>query len=312
MHNEHAEYCQLRGPAVNAFCTLATRAGELLPTDAFPDRPVLFDRRYDGTNHVEYFQLSNPAMDRRPVGRWLGFVFNTLKIHNHQNLTICWETPEGPGGHGQAILHCNLFQASIIAIDLAGFLSTSPAPQSNPESGPPSPLLEVEHWSDLAIALDASNQIWAATPPPLCGAVIAKKDFKKLPLKGKRWKVLLGHAASKDGRSVRKSDFMTDMGYQIRRQHTGRHDGHYPHRDDPFQADVLECGLKQTAKLNKRMRDAISDLRRELRTLVKGPDEKNSPSMLMCDDAIIDTGFVVRAFVNDDHQRLRFGVATAG
>jgi hypothetical protein len=127
--NEHQELCQIRGPATEAFCELAKDAGRQLPSDRFPDRPVLFDVVGHNRAGIPIGRcLPTPVMDRGPEARWLAFVFNTLKENEHPDLQIRWETPQGPHGHGMATLTCELFAASVLAIDLAGLAPAAVEP----------------------------------------------------------------------------------------------------------------------------------------------------------------------------------------
>jgi hypothetical protein len=110
--NDQQEIAQIRGPATRWFCELAERAGNSLPA-CIPDYPILFDdiERGIGGPH--------PVIKRRPLERWIGFVFHTLKRHGKEALRIWWGTPLGPVSYGFATLDLDLCAASALAIDLA-------------------------------------------------------------------------------------------------------------------------------------------------------------------------------------------------
>ena len=109
--NDMQEIAQIRGPATESFCGLAERAGNALPA-WIEDCPVLFDDFRVGISGP------SPVVNRDGLARWVGFVFATLKQHQHQALQISWKTPMGPVAHGLATLDRDLCAASVLAIDL--------------------------------------------------------------------------------------------------------------------------------------------------------------------------------------------------
>jgi len=54
-----------------------------------------------------------------------------------------------------------------------------------------SPVLRVEHWSDLAIGIAEDGSCWAVTPAPAVGEVFPKSKACRLPLSGSHWKAVL-------------------------------------------------------------------------------------------------------------------------
>jgi hypothetical protein len=121
--NDIQEICQIRGMATGYFCDLAERAGQALPADLFPDRPILFDNIRPNQMGIPIgISGPDPVMSRGPIERWVGFVFATLKERWHPALRVQWLEGQLPAplSHALATLDRNLFKASVLVIDLAG------------------------------------------------------------------------------------------------------------------------------------------------------------------------------------------------
>jgi hypothetical protein len=125
--NDHQEIVHIRGPATEWFCQVAERAGNALPA-CIPDCPILFDdiRRNESGIPIG-MKGPSPVTNRNALERWVGFVFATLKQHEHEALQVRWGTPKGPLSYGLATLDRDLCAASVLAIDLAR-LTTALAP----------------------------------------------------------------------------------------------------------------------------------------------------------------------------------------
>jgi hypothetical protein len=118
--NDMQELVQIRGPGTGWFCELAGRAGTVLPT-WIPDWPILFDDiRRNELGIPIGMSGPRPVANRGALERWLGFIFATLKHHEHPALQVRWGTQMGPLFYGLATLDRDLCAASVLAIDLAG------------------------------------------------------------------------------------------------------------------------------------------------------------------------------------------------
>jgi hypothetical protein len=127
--NDQQEIVQIRGPATNWYCALAEQAGNALPA-GIPDGPILFDDiRRNKFGVPVGLRGPRPVVNRDALGRWLGFVFATLKQQEHEALHVHWGTPMGPMSYGFATLDVDLCAASVLAMDLAGLTATlAPVP----------------------------------------------------------------------------------------------------------------------------------------------------------------------------------------
>lgn len=116
--NDTQEIVQIRGPGTDWFCKVAERAGNALPKWV-PNYPILFDDvRRNNSGVPVGISGPRPIMNRGPLERWVGFVFATLKHHQHEALQIRWGTRIGPLAYGLATLDLDLFAASVLAMDL--------------------------------------------------------------------------------------------------------------------------------------------------------------------------------------------------
>ena len=184
---------------------------------------------------------------------------------------------------------------------------SAPAGSSGAEVTAPAPLLSVRAWSDLALALDASHQVWGFTPPPATGDIVSLKHAVCLRLPGERWKALLVLAASSDdGRTVHQADLIREWGYQIAAPALPKDARARPGEIE--QAQLQDNVLRRAGNpVRRRFTATLSDLRRELRNLVRCPG-KTSRTLLVTGKQTIDIGFVVRCLVHDENERLCFGL----
>ncbi len=188
--NELQEIIHIRGPATDWFCELAERAGAALPS-GIPDYPILFDdiRRNECGIPIG-IRGPYPVLNRGALERWIGFVFATLKQHEHEALRVRWGTTMGPLSYGFATLDRDLCAVSVLAIDLARL--TTPLPPVPTDAVQASEVRTVDPTSLIATLRDwaareysaSKGTFWLAAYPdglqlgrcnrhdPACGAVV--------------------------------------------------------------------------------------------------------------------------------------------
>ena len=164
--------------------------------------------------------------------------------------------------------------------------------------------LSVERWSELAIGVDAQRQYWAITPPPEIGAIFKKSQAMELSLPGDRWKkVLSALAESPEIDSIRRDELIVRLGYLPPPSQLEREVRAMPGAVESAQIDSLQ--VRQKAALN-RLKDTLSDLRRELLKVAEGPTERGRHCLRAAGEWI-HSGFVVRYLMYDESNRLIFG-----
>jgi hypothetical protein len=129
-------------------------------------------------------------------------------------------------------------------------------------------VVRMDRWSDLGVGLDGERRIWAFTPCPENWERVAVRKAICLDLPGKRWRhVLQLLAESKDGKTARVSDLVTQLGFAKK---IGR--------AIPDEQAVYDEGLLRKAKRSTRaLRNAMADLGRELRNQVTADDDCSTP-----------------------------------
>jgi hypothetical protein len=193
-------------------------------------------------------------------------------------------------------------------VDAAAVTVAKKAPADRPAD--PQPLLAVERWSDLAIGIDEDWKYWALTPAPEIGEPFPKARAVELILPGERWKSLLKLATdSQDGRTISKMALAREFKYLDGESTLVGDSRARPGAVEEGQ--TVGSGLSTINKALERLRDAVSDLRREVRAVVRGPEEK-PPSVLAWSDKLIHTGFTVAVLVADESRHLHFGAPGAG
>jgi hypothetical protein len=164
--------------------------------------------------------------------------------------------------------------------------------------------LTVESWADLGIGIDERWRYWAVVPAPRTGDEFSKSKAVELVLAGDRWKgVLRLLAESECGATARRADLVSTLGYSAPPNRLEKDRRARPGAIEQALAADLKTVWK---KLAKQLKDALGDLRRELRELVSGPRGR-AVNCLRANKANVESGFVVRFLVQDDSGRLRFG-----
>jgi len=170
-------------------------------------------------------------------------------------------------------------------------------------------LLQIDHWSDLAIGIDEKGQYWAITPPPEQGELFKKAHAIELPLKGDRWrKVLETLAESESGHRVRRADLLQSLGYfSPSVMLVDRDSRALPGEIEHAQIQALETRFNVA---RKQLTMTLADLRRELGNLVR-TGKNSSLKCLRADGDFMDAGFRVRYLTRGSNERLVFGTSKA-
>jgi hypothetical protein len=129
-------------------------------------------------------------------------------------------------------------------------------------------LLRMDRWSDLGLGLDGERRIWAFIPCPEKGDRVAVRKATSLELPGNRWpKVLQLLAESKDGKTARVSDLVTQLGFAKKIGQA-----------IPDEQAVYDEGLRLEGKRAiKTLRNAMADLARELKNQVTVDNDPSVP-----------------------------------
>ena len=178
-----------------------------------------------------------------------------------------------------------------------------------PESGdadaePQEPYFTVKHWRELAIGIDGHWRYWAKTPAPAVGEEFKKTDAHELQLPGERWKAVLRLLAeSPTGNCCDTSTLIRECGYLPPVSPIPR-DGRM--RPGSLEDDLTSDLRQQTSASLNRLKDAVSDLARELREQIEGPKGRDQKAALRVDGTAVRSGFVVGFLVPDDSGHLIF------
>jgi hypothetical protein len=185
-------------------------------------------------------------------------------------------------------------------------LESDDASPANDDSspGPQKSFFTVKHWRELAIGIDSHWRYWAKTPAPAVGEPFRKTDAHELELPGERWKTLLKLLAeSPTGNCCDTSTLIREYGYlppissipQDSRARPGS-----------LEKELASSLRQQAAASLNRLKDAVSDLARELREQIKGPKGRDQRAALRVDGEVVRSGFVVGFLVPDDSGYLIF------
>lgn len=125
-------------------------------------------------------------------------------------------------------------------------------------------LLKVNHWSELAIGIDAKGY-WGLVPAPEFGGKYLKNNAVRLPLRSPRWKPLLKCLAdSHDGATVRRVDLILEL-------NLFPDDSDLPANYDGLDPDELaQLGTHAKATYS-RLNNVLTELRQKLRDITGGP-----------------------------------------
>jgi hypothetical protein len=116
--NSDQELCFVNGPASAWFVRLCEQASNILPA-WIPNRPILFKNETNGRSTFP------PVTNRENWGRWIGFVFDTIKTHSPELIAIEWIPNNTHHLVGFARLNIDPMSASALALDLAQLTSAS-------------------------------------------------------------------------------------------------------------------------------------------------------------------------------------------
>lgn len=177
---------------------------------------------------------------------------------------------------------------------------------ANDEAGsePRGPFFAVKHWRELAIGIDDHWRYWAKSPAPAAGEKFQKTEAHELELPGERWKTLLRLLAeSPTGNCCETSALVLGYGYLPPNSSIPR-DGRA--RPGSLEAEMTSDLRQQAAASLSRLKDAVSDLARELREQIEGPKGRDLKAALRVDGEVVRSGFVVGFLVPDDSGHLIF------
>jgi hypothetical protein len=160
--------------------------------------------------------------------------------------------------------------------------------------------LNVERWSELGIGIYQDTTYFGISPCPDNYAVFPLESATELPLRGRRWKVLLNLlAGSENGNSANKKEMMQELQMFD--------PGNYSPLDE---SEVAEHSGRLTLArtLNSELTKKIGDLARKLRACVDCPDKEGSTAVLSAaDTTCIQSLFMVRPLVRGPDGKLHFG-----
>jgi hypothetical protein len=155
-----------------------------------------------------------------------------------------------------------LTEAGSAATRLEKLLATAGADEQT-EASSSSTVLRLESWDQLGIGITEKGGYMAFMPFPDTGAIVSLSQGVPLPLKGKkRWRVVLDcFARSEDGRTARKSDLLTGLGY-IQRGKISENQARYEER------------LHEVKRASGKLTSAMADLGRRLREIISAPGQQ--------------------------------------
>ena len=161
--------------------------------------------------------------------------------------------------------------------------------------------LNVERWSELGIGIYQDTTYFGISPCPDNYAVFPLESATELPLRGRRWKVLLNLlAGSENGNSANKKEMMQELQMFD--------PGNYSPLDE---SEVAEHSGRLTLArtLNSELTKKIGDLACKLRACVDCPDKEGSTAVLSAADTptCIQSLFMVRPLVRGPDGKLHFG-----
>jgi hypothetical protein len=153
-----------------------------------------------------------------------------------------------------------LAEAESAATDLEELLAL-PGADKQTEASSPNTVLRPESWDRLGIGI-ADKGYLGFTSCPDTGAIVFLSQGVPLPLKGKRWPVVLGcFARSEDGRTARKADLLTDLGY-IRIGKLSNNQALYEER------------LREMKRASRQLTSAMADLGQQLDKIISAPRQQ--------------------------------------
>jgi hypothetical protein len=166
-------------------------------------------------------------------------------------------------------------------------LTTESTPR-NVSGGERRRVMSIGTWADLGIGIDV-GQHWAFSPCPTLGQSVVKSV--PLPLRSRQLRAVLGcFAESADGRSARKAELVTRLGFAVA--------GHLPAQDARAQGLPVRGLLKKLA-------DAMADFTRQLRALIEV--RTPGPAFESTSDTSYQAAFTVRYLLNDESRGMTFG-----
>jgi hypothetical protein len=214
------------------------------------------------------------------------------------------KVPTGTQPSAQATAIASVGDINVTVVVPTPAQSSQEAQQSSPTGAVSEPLFSVAQWSDLAIGIDDHWRYWAVTPVPAVGERFKKTDAHELKLPGDRWlKLLQLLGAASSGNLCGVQELMTAFGY-LPPPSTVPRDSRA--RPGCIEAEVRAELSSQIRGDLRRLKDAVSDLSRELREQIDGPKGRNRQAALRVDGDIVRSGFVVGFLVPDDHGHLIF------
>lgn len=218
-------------------------------------------------------------------------------------LTLRERAQESREKQGVVAKHVNVvFHSESVALDFSNRKLI--ALKEKDASEPTPPLLTVEHWSELSIGIDKDYRYFALKPGPDFGAKTAAFSKVELALPGERWRVLFDAlAASPDGQTIPSAFLIESLKYFQAPSRTASVRGA---RIEDIEDGERESLTEHAGRALVTLRNALGDLRRELRKVVDGPSGNHKCCLQMRGD-YINAGFRVAALIQDDERNLRFG-----
>jgi hypothetical protein len=211
-------------------------------------------------------QDPSPLLPARPLPGLRELLSHIFELHDfiHKAMGVARQVPDKgtPGPVRVLYVYTDILtEAESAATQLEALLAASGADEQT-EASSPSAVLHLESWDQLGIGI-AGKGYRAFTPCPATGATVSLCQSVPLPLKGKkRWRAVLDcFARSEDGRTARKSDLLTDLGY-IQKGKISENQARYEER------------LHEVKRASEKLTSAMADLGRQLRQIISAPGQQ--------------------------------------
>jgi hypothetical protein len=204
---------------------------------------------------------------------------------------------------GKLCLKRSLSIDTVDQMELEQFVRAVLAMEGAPSEKAADQVLNVTNWSDLAIGIEADRTYWAVVPAPAIRETFLKSKAIQLKLPGERWKaVLTALAESPDPMQVPRHELLRRLKLlpppsEIRRD---------PRADRRVEEQALQSDFPGRESSANQLNEILSDLRRKLRKLVKGPKGKGNSCLLVEGDHVVG-GFLVRHLLSKPGNQKSFG-----
>jgi hypothetical protein len=156
--------------------------------------------------------------------------------------------------------------------------------------------MTVERWEDLGIGIDENGEYLAVPRRPAPGDTFPRSKAVRLSLRGRRWKRLLDLLAQSEfGNTAETDELLFEFRYVDR--------GDFRNLEDAVERTQA---MQEIAEARNKLRRAVSDLARQLRSQVRCLDPGDEAVLSVKEPSVVRSRFYVRYLQRSQAGRLLF------